>query len=156
VIIADTIYRYLDNKLIKTREKAYPYLTLLLIAMISFTVVLIMGSILSNYLAKPFYIFYLKPALAGFDIINIIFNSALAIAVVTFIKNSIAILFCVIVARRTRGISIAILLLMNGLIIGSLAKAIYDMDSSLLYILVGFYLMEYLNLPHYFTELHWV
>jgi len=137
VIITDTIYRYLDNKLIKTREKAYPYLTLLLIAIVSFTAALTMGSILSNYLAKPFYFFYLKPALAGFDKIDIIFNSTLAIAVATFIKNSIAILFCIIVARRTRGISIAILLLMNGLIIGSLVKAVYDMDSSLLYILVG-------------------
>jgi hypothetical protein len=71
----DTIYRYLDSKLVKTRQKAYTYLTLLTIAVVSFTIAITIGSILSNYLAKPFYIFYLKPVLTGFNNVELLGNT---------------------------------------------------------------------------------
>jgi stage II sporulation protein M len=127
-------YKILDPKLEKLRESSYSYLKLFIISAIIFIGTIIIGVILNQYIAEFAYEYMLAPIL---NIIYKIYDYAFLVVLFVFFKNSLAIITCIFLARRTKGISLAFLLGLNGIIIGAILIMFYMSGMSLLLIITG-------------------
>lgn len=128
-------YRLLDSKLIKLRQNDYDFKSLFLLATISFAMVIAMGGLLYKTLAETMYLSFLKPLLQNIDYITISLGGSLfATSSIIFFKNLGAMLATIYLARRTRGIVIAIVILLNGLLIGSIITLLYVAGLSFMYL----------------------
>lgn len=114
------LYRILDSKLLSIRKKPYTGLSLFLLSLAVFSTSVLAGGLLESVMARPAYNLLLKPAINGINgMAQVMGGSAAAVAASIFIKNITAVLVTIALARRTRGVSVAFLLILNGLIIGS-------------------------------------
>ncbi|MFX4262549.1 stage II sporulation protein M [Pelotomaculum propionicicum] len=114
------LYRILDAKLLSIRKRPYSGASLFLISMAVFAAAVLAGGLLEPVLALPAYELLLKPSINGINgMAQAMGGSGAAAAASIFIKNITAVLLTIALARRTRGVSVAILLILNGLIIGS-------------------------------------
>lgn len=144
------LYKTLDLKLNPLRESNYSYTQLFIISALLFIGAIIVGIVFNQYLAEFAYRHFLEPTFSIIDKLNI-FNSPFVFMLLIFLKNIIAVLITLYLARRTRGISIILLLCLNGAIIGSFLTLCCIYDMSLVMILVGI-------LPHgifEFTAVFW-
>lgn len=115
------LYRLLDAKLLSIRKRPYSSVRLFLLSLAVFAVAVLIGGLLEPVIALPAYDLLLKPSLDGISgLAQALGGSGAAVAASIFIKNITAVLITIALARRTRGVSVAILLLLNGLIIGSI------------------------------------
>ncbi|MDD2553237.1 MAG: stage II sporulation protein M [Desulfotomaculaceae bacterium] len=115
------LYRILDAKLLSIRKRSCSSARLFLLSLAVFVVAVLVGGLLGPVIALPAYDLLLKPAIGGVNVMaEAMGGSGAAVAASIFIKNITAVLITIALARRTRGISVAILLLLNGLIIGSI------------------------------------
>lgn len=114
------LYRILDSKLLSIRKRPYTNLSLFLLSLAVFSASVLAGGLLESIMARPAYNFLLKPAINGINgMAQVMGGSSAAVAASIFIKNITAVLVTIALARRTRGVSVAFLLILNGLIIGS-------------------------------------
>jgi stage II sporulation protein M len=131
------LYKTLDSKLNPLRETNYSYLRLFSYSALAFIIAIIIGIIFNQYIAEFAFEYMLLPILTMFGKVLDIFDNSIILMLMIFFKNCLAIILCIYLARRTRGISIALVLGMNGVIIGSILMACYLLDMSLALILVG-------------------
>lgn len=114
------LYRILDAKLLSIRKKPYNNRGLFLLSLVVFSGAVLAGGLLQSVMALPAYNALLKPAINGISVMaQAMGGSSAAVAASIFIKNITAVLITIALARRTRGVSVAILLILNGLIIGA-------------------------------------
>lgn len=114
------LYKFLDAKLFSIRKKHFSNLSLFFISLTVFLAAVLTGGLLESLIALPAYKTMLKPAFSGINgMAQAMGGSNAALAASIFIKNITAVLVTIALARRTRGLSVAILLILNGLIIGS-------------------------------------
>lgn len=119
-------YRLLETRLLNHRGKPYTYLHLFVVSMMFFLSLALLGGTFHYVLANFAYNFFMEPTIKGADKVTVLLGgSAAASALVLFLKNTTAVLVAIAFARRTRGISIILLLGLNALIIGSVLKALY-------------------------------
>lgn len=113
-------YRLIESKLRQWRQKTYSPRQLVWLAVLLFLGSVMIGGVLHPVLAKPAYLFLLKPTTNALDALSMALGGLpLAISLAIFLKNAAAVLITIGFARRTRGISVALLLVVNGLMIGS-------------------------------------
>ncbi len=114
------LYRILDSKLLSIRKRPYTNLSLFLLALAVFSASVLAGGLFQPVIARPAYNLLLQPAINGINgMAQAMGGSNAAVAASIFIKNITAVLVTIALARRTRGVSVAFLLILNGLIIGS-------------------------------------
>lgn len=114
------LYRILDAKLLSIRKRAYSSTSLFLLSMAVFAAAALAGGLLEAVIARPAYDLLLKPSINCINVMaQAMGGSSAADAASIFIKNITAVLLTIALARRTRGVSVAVLLILNGLIIGS-------------------------------------
>jgi stage II sporulation protein M len=131
------LYKTLDQKLAPLQEENYSYLRLFSYSALTFIMAIILGALLNQYIAEFAYEYMLAPILGVMSYVSTIYDNPILLMLMIFFKNSLAIILCICIARRTRGISVALLLGMNGLIIGSILTACYLLDMPLIYIIAG-------------------
>jgi len=127
-------YQYLDTKLFGYREKSYGTASLFIIGALAFLAVALVGVLLSDLIVYPFNMAVVTMFTALTWLMDATNNSGPVIAAAIFLKNFLAISLCVLLARQTRGISLLLIILVNGLMIGSVLTA---MDVSLSYKFFG-------------------
>jgi stage II sporulation protein M len=131
------LFKILDPKLNIMRETSHSYLKLFIISALTFIGTIIIGLIFNQYLAEFAFQYMLSPTLSIIDKLLKIYDNPLLLVLLIFFKNCLAIIACIYFARRTRGISIALLLGLNGIIIGSILTRSYLLDMSLATIIAG-------------------
>jgi len=118
-------YRVLDPKLIEIRKNYYSCFSLFIFSLFLFSGSIIIGGLLNSYIAYPFYKILVAPTITGVSSASsTLGGSGFSDMVVIFAKNSIAVILAIIFARRTRGISLGFLLILNGFAIGSILMAL--------------------------------
>ena len=114
------LYRIMDARLLSIRKKTYKNLSLSLFSLAVFALAVLAGGLLEPVIALPAYSLLLEPAINGVNgMARALGGSSAAMAASLFIKNMTAVLITIALARRTRGISVAVLLIVNGLLIGA-------------------------------------
>lgn len=146
------IYRLLDPHLGRLRRKEYGLRFLAAFSAASFALAFAAGAALCPYIVKPAYDLVLAPSFKGVDLVAAsLGGTAAASAFAIFIKNSTAVAATVLLARRTRGISVLLLLILNGLLIGSVLSLLYTGGTPLKYLAAGVLAHGVLE----FTALFW-
>lgn len=131
------LYKAIDAKLGLLRETDYTYWQLFVFSMRIFIGAIIIGIVLNQFLAVFAYQYFLAPTLSLINKLAALYDNPFWLMLIIFFKNSLAVILCICLARRTRGISISLLLGLNGLIIGSVLTMWYLTDLSLVMIIVG-------------------
>jgi stage II sporulation protein M len=131
------LYKTLDLKLNPLRESNYSYTQLFAYSALTFLIAIIIGILFNQYIAEFAYQYFLAPTLDMINYISTIYDNLFLLMLLIFFKNCLAIILCLYLTRRTRGASIALLLGMNGIIIGAILTMCYLMDMSLVFILAG-------------------
>ena len=131
------LYKAIDAKLEPLRETDYTYWQLFVFSMRIFAGAIIIGILFNQFLAVFAYKFLLAPTLGIINKLAALYDNPFWLMLIIFFKNSLAVVLCIALARRTRGISISLLLGLNGLIIGSVLTMWYLTDLSLTMIIVG-------------------
>jgi uncharacterized membrane protein SpoIIM required for sporulation len=131
------LYKAIDAKLKPLRETDYTFLQLFVFSMRIFIGAIIIGILFNQFLAVFAYQYLLAPTLSVINKLSALYGNPFWLMLIIFFKNSLAVVLCIILARRTRGISISLLLGLNGLIIGSVLTMWYLTDMSLAMILAG-------------------
>jgi uncharacterized membrane protein SpoIIM required for sporulation len=135
--VSSLLYKAIDAKLEPLRETEYTYWQLFVFSIGIFVGAIIIGILLNQFLAVFAYRYFLAPTLDVINWLSALYDSPFWLMLIIFIKNSLAVVLCIVLARRTRGISISLLLGLNGLIIGSVLTMWYLTDLSLVMIIVG-------------------
>jgi stage II sporulation protein M len=135
--VSSLLYKAIDAKLEPLRETDYTYWQLLVFSMRIFAGAIIIGILLNQVLAVFAYRYFLAPTLDVINWLSALYDNPFWLMLIIFFKNSLAVVLCICLARRTRGISISLLLGLNGLIIGSVLTMWYLTDLSLAMIIVG-------------------
>ncbi len=131
------IYRYLEQKLKCRRNKEYCYFQLFIFSMLFFTASILTGVILYKVISNTA-LKLLLPSLQGVDILTrLLGGSTAASAMAMFLKNMVAVVATAFLARRTRGISILLLLGLNGLIIGSVLSLLAANGHPIAWLVIG-------------------
>lgn len=131
------LYKAIDAKLEPLRETDYTYWQLFVFSMRIFVGAIIIGIIFNQFLAVFAYQYLLAPTLGIINKLSALFGNPFWLVLIIFFKNSLAVILCICLARRTRGISISLLLGLNGLIIGSVLTMWHLTDLSITMIIVG-------------------
>lgn len=139
------LYKILDLRLNNSRETNRTYLNLFITSALIFIGTIIIGIVFNKYFAGFSYKYMLTPSLNIINKILKIYDSTFINVLIIFFKNCLAIIASIYFARRTRGISIAVLLCMNGIIIGAILTMFYMCGMSLGMIMAGI-------LPHGILE----
>lgn len=116
-------YRLLEPKLQALRRRPYSLLDLYLFSVYMFLASVLVGALFHPLLTKPAYILLLEPSIKGVNALSQSANGlpdAAAQSLAIFAKNFTAVAATLVFARRTRGISVGALLVVNGLLIGAL------------------------------------
>jgi stage II sporulation protein M len=131
------LYKTIDAKLEPLRETDHTIWQLFVFSMRIFAGAIIVGILLNQILAVFAYQYLLSPTLDVIGWLSALYDNPLWLMLIIFFKNSLAVVLCIALAKRTRGISISLLLGMNGLIIGSVLTMWYLTDMSLAVIFAG-------------------
>jgi uncharacterized membrane protein SpoIIM required for sporulation len=131
------LYKAIDAKLETLRETNYSIWQLFVFSVRIFVGAIIIGILLNQILAVFAYQYLLAPTLGVIKKLSALYDNPFCLMLIIFFKNSLAVILCITLARRTRGISISLLLGLNGLIIGSVLTMWYLTDLSLAMIIVG-------------------
>lgn len=131
------LYKAIDAKLEPLRETDYTYWQLFVFSMRIFAGAIIIGILFNQFLAVFAYQYLLSPTLGLINKLAALYDNPFWLMLIIFFKNSLAVILCIYFARRTRGISISLLLGLNGLIIGSVLTMWHQTDLSLTMIIVG-------------------
>jgi stage II sporulation protein M len=131
------LYKAIDAKLEPLREKDHTFWQLFVFSMRIFAGAIIIGILFNQFLAVFAYQYFLAPTLGIINRLAALYDHPFWLMLIIFLKNSLAVVLCICLARRTRGISISLLLGLNGLIIGSVLTMWYLTDLSLTMIIVG-------------------
>jgi len=116
-------YEYLDSKIGRIKGDISTN-NLFWLGAITFLTLMFLGALLSDYLFYPF-AKALMLIIGSMDwMVEVTGSSDLTQAALIFGKNFLAITACALLARRTRGISLVLILLVNGLMIGALLQGI--------------------------------
>ncbi len=131
-------YRILELKLKLMRERTYTYTQLFVFSMSIFTLSALLGAVFHPLIALPAYKSLLEPSFKGVDTMaQTLGGTRMASALAIFIKNTFAVLVTIALARRTRGISVAILLILNGVLIGAVLSHLHAVGYTVSWILAG-------------------
>ena len=126
-----------DPKLKILRESSYSYLKLFVLSALIFMGTIIIGILINQYVAEFAYQYMLAPTLSIINKIYKIYDYTFLVVLLVFFKNSFAIITCIYFARRTKGVSLAFLLGLNGIIIGAILIMFYMSGMPLILIIAG-------------------
>lgn len=132
-------YRLLEPRLEALRRGSHTVAGLYLYCLVVFALASVAGGALYAYVSGPAYALLMEPTINGINMLSGCGEgSPLCGSLAIFLKNTTAVAVAAGLARRTRGISIALLLVVNGLIIGSLLTTLGVNGYPMVALAVGF------------------